>query len=754
MRELKQVVSVDSEKCVNCHMCILVCPSKFCNDATGNYVKINPNLCIACGNCIKACTHDARIGIDDFDDFLNYIKFNKDVVTIAAPAVAANFPDLYLNLNGWLKSLGVAAIFDVSFGAELTIKSYLEHLKENSPKAIIAQPCPAIVTYIELYRPELVKYLAPADSPMLHTIKMIKEYYPQYKHYKIAVLSPCYAKRREFDETGLGDFNLTYKSIDKYLRENNISLNSFPAVDYDNPPAERAVLFSTPGGLMRTAMREVPDIINVTRKIEGVEIIYHYLDKLNFNIEQGFAPLLIDCLNCEMGCNGGPGTLNQHKSPDEIEYLIEKRNQKMIELYKNKSKDVPDEKTIQDVVNSFWKRGLYNRFYDDLTGNNIIKTPSKREVEKIYEQMEKHDSRDILNCSACGYLSCEQMAKAIHNGLNKPENCHHFRFTLLMRVANIIQLELKTNFEKMMRSSETQLASIEELSASMQEFYKSLELIKNNISQQTDYVDDTIGSMKMISEGINSIVRNSEEISQKVIADSKSARESSQSVEKVISKVIDMNEQMNNIIREISLVETQTESIDKMLAEIKGVAKQTNLLALNAAIEAARAGVHGRGFAVVADEVKVLSDRSDALTKNITNIIMEIKQNIANAVASVTGGAKVAKEGQQLAAEASVSLKHILDSFADIQKMIDTIAKVSREQSEFANNIFENTKKLSSMAESINQEVTFKVTSLNEVLSVFGGIEKITYENNEVANKIRNAADHLAKEVDRFSEYH
>jgi len=58
------------------------------------------------------------------------------------------------------------------------------------------------------------------------------------------------------------------------------------------------------------------------------------------------------------------------------------------------------------------------------------------------------------------------------------------------------------------------------------------------------------------------------------------------------------------------------------------------------------------------------------------------------------------------------------------------------------------------MAESINQEVTFKVTSLNEVLSVFGGIEKITYENNEVANKIRNAADHLAKEVDRFSEYH
>jgi len=754
MRELKQVVSVDPEKCVNCHMCILVCPSKFCNDATGDHVKINPNLCIACGNCIKSCTHDARVGIDDFKSFMEYIKYNKDVVAIAAPAVAANFPEKYLNLNGWLKSIGVQAVFDVSFGAELTIKSYLEHVKENKPKAVIAQPCPAIVTYIEIYRPELLKYLAPADSPMLHTIKMIKEYYPQFRNHKVAVLSPCYAKRREFDETGYGDFNVTYKSIDKYLRENDISLNVYPEIDYDNPPAERAVLFSTPGGLMRTAMRELPDIVNVSRKIECVEIIYHYLDKLNKNIESGCAPLLIDCLNCEMGCNGGPGTLNQGKSFDEVEYLIEKRNQKMIELYKNRNKEIPDARTIQDEVNRFWKKSLYNRNYLILTDNYKIKEPTKRDIEKIYEQMEKHNKDDILNCSACGYLSCEQMAKAIYNGLNKPENCHHFRFTLLMRVSSIIQKELNTNFEKMMLSSETQLANIEELSASMQEFYKSLELIKNSIENQTDYIEDTNGAMKMINDGINTIARNSEDIANKVINDSNRARQSSQSVEKVISKVMDMNEQMNAIIKEITLVETQTEAIDKMLAEIKGVAKQTNLLALNAAIEAARAGVHGRGFAVVADEVKVLSDRTDALTKNITNIITEIKQNIANSVASVTNGAQVAKEGQRLAADASDSLKQILNSFSDIQKMVDSITKVSKEQSEFASNISENAKQLSSMADNINREVSFKVTSLNEVLNMFSGIEKITFENNDIANKIRKVADDLAHEVDRFSDYH
>lgn len=31
-----------------------------------------------------------------------------------------------------------------------------------------------------------------------------------------------------------------------------------------------------------------------------------------------------------------------------------------------------------------------------------------------------------INCSCCGYDTCEQMAKAIHNGFNYKENCIHF----------------------------------------------------------------------------------------------------------------------------------------------------------------------------------------------------------------------------------------------------------------------------------------------------------------------------------------
>ena len=207
------IFSFNADNCVECHRCISVCPVKFCNDASNEYVTVNPDLCIGCGNCIKECMHDARVYRDDYELFISDVKERKPIIAIVAPAIAANYPNQYLQFNGFLKSLGVEAIFDVSFGAELTAKSYIHHIKENKPKCVIAQPCPVIVDYIQIYRPELIQYLAPADSPMLHIAKMIKNHYPQYRNHKILAVSPCLAKKREFEETGIGDYNVTLAGL-------------------------------------------------------------------------------------------------------------------------------------------------------------------------------------------------------------------------------------------------------------------------------------------------------------------------------------------------------------------------------------------------------------------------------------------------------------------------------------------------------------------------------------------------------------
>jgi Na+-translocating ferredoxin:NAD+ oxidoreductase RNF subunit RnfB len=123
VKNLRPVIHVVEDKCVNCHRCIMVCPAKMCNDGSGNIVNHHCDLCIGCGECISACTHNARVGLDDFDTFMEDLKRGIGIIAIVAPASAASFEGKYLNVNGFLKSLGVQGVFDVSFGAELTGRS-------------------------------------------------------------------------------------------------------------------------------------------------------------------------------------------------------------------------------------------------------------------------------------------------------------------------------------------------------------------------------------------------------------------------------------------------------------------------------------------------------------------------------------------------------------------------------------------------------------------------------------------------------
>ncbi len=492
---LVPVISVDSKKCVNCHRCIVVCPSKFCNDGSSDHIRINHDLCIGCGACIKACKHGARKGIDDFDVFLDDLKSGQKIVAVVAPAAAANFKGRDLELNTWLKSIGVKAVFDVSFGAELTTKSYIEYIKANNPKLVIAQPCPALISYVEIYKPELLPYLSPADSPMAHTVRMVKEFYPEYKDYKFAAISPCYAKKREFAENHLGDYNVTMKSISEYFEQKRVDLSTYPKTSYDNSPAEKAVLYSTPGGLMRTAEGYLPGISKKIRKIEGQPTMTEYFEELSDSIQKGkeLPYQLIDCLNCERGCNDGAGTVNKDESLDEIEGFVEKRMKERQALLKTDKRN--GEKKFFRLVNEYWKPNIYNRTYVNRCSNfqMTIRYPSEIELKEIYAKMLKTKPEDFLNCGACGYDSCEEMAVALYNGINQYNHCYYYM--------------LKLNEIKQKNDNEL-YQSVQDLVVSTKE---GIESFSKNLDQLHSISENNTQSIKKITE-LNNELKDVDEI--------------------------------------------------------------------------------------------------------------------------------------------------------------------------------------------------------------------------------------------------
>lgn len=456
-KSLPMVIHVDKDKCVNCHACIAVCPVKTCNNGSGAYVNVHADSCIGCGRCLAACTHGARYSTDDFACFMEAVARREKIVAVVAPSVVSNLPEHYLRLNGWLKSLGVSAVFDVSFGAELCAKSYAAFIRRCSPQVVIAQPCPAIVTYIQVHHPELRQYLAPVDSPMVHTMKMVRAYFPQYSEHKIAVISPCPAKKREQVETGYGDYNITYFSIGKHLLSSGTDLNEYPEESYETPTPDTAVLFPQPRGLVKTLERWLPGVEERARTIEGQDAVYSYLAALPEMIRkhQATVPLLIDCLNCKSGCNCGPAALASRREIDAVEYYTEKRHR---DLREEKSKKIGNrDLTVERLLFDYWSETLYTRKYADLTGNSGVRRPSSGEQEAIFASMHKYSEQDQYNCCSCGYGTCHDMSVAIFNGLNRPENCHHY----LAKERDISQRELTGYRDHLERLVEARTADLQ-----------------------------------------------------------------------------------------------------------------------------------------------------------------------------------------------------------------------------------------------------------------------------------------------------
>jgi len=441
-RSLPPVVEVDAEKCVNCHACIAACPVKYCNDGSGDHVVIDPDTCIGCGQCIRACTHQARQYHDDFPAFLADLAAGVPMVAIVAPAAASGFPGQLPNLVGWLKRQGVKAVFDVSFGAELTVYSMLQLLRRGTvPPPLIASPCPALVTCIEIYHPELLPHLAPVASPMVHTMRMIRREFPQFAGCRIAVVSPCAAKKREFLLHGIGDYNLGFRSVQRHFDDSGDNLAVYPAGAFEGPPAERAVLFPTPGGLMATVLRHLPEMDGQIRRIEGRDLAYPYLKSLGEAIRTGHAPPLVDGLSCDYGCNAGPLTRFAEMTPDEAESWIARRKAEHIAAFRQaggKEAEKADA-ALEALLAQHWSDDLAAVTPENLAANNRTAIPGEERKWEIFGRMHKHGPKDCYNCTACGYNSCEGMAVAGVVAAGKPENCHFY----LAKASEMANLETR-----------------------------------------------------------------------------------------------------------------------------------------------------------------------------------------------------------------------------------------------------------------------------------------------------------------------
>ncbi len=344
-----------NEMCLDCGLCKITCKK------TNN---LSDDGCINCGQCIMTCPSGALKPKYDYKKVLNYIKdTDKIVIANIAPSVRVAIGDEFgyepgefieKQLVACLKEIGFDYVFDIAFGADVTVieeaKELYERLKDRKNLPQFSSCCPSWVKYVNNYQKDFIDNLSKCKSPIGIQGAIIKSYFAELndipKENIINVtFAPCVSKKSEIKKDGNHDtdYILTTTELIMMIKELTIDIHSIKEKEFDNllgKSSKNGLAFGVSGGVLNAVVRTLYYMLNKEnapldlikfKKINNIEIATVDLNKTtikvgkvygikNFDLikEQIKQLDFVEYMTCDNGCiNGGGQTLIPRNKFDE-----------------------------------------------------------------------------------------------------------------------------------------------------------------------------------------------------------------------------------------------------------------------------------------------------------------------------------------------------------------------------------------------------------------------------------------------------
>ena len=301
--EISPSIVRDNNKCILCRRCVAACAKTqgvcaigvqnrgFKSEIGSEFGKsLGEVACINCGQCIAACPTGALTEKDATKEVwaaLNDPK--KFVVFQPAPAVRVAIGEEFGmpigtrctgKLAAAMRRLGADRVFDVDFGADLTIMEegteLLQRIQNGGVLPMITSCSPGWIKFCEHFYPEFIPNLSTCKSPNQMQGAVTKTYFAEKngldpRDIFVVSVMPCTAKKFEIQRPEMGrdgyrdvDANLTTRELARMIRQAGIDFVHLPDEEFDDVLGEStgaAVIFGVTGGVMEAALRTVADIL-------------------------------------------------------------------------------------------------------------------------------------------------------------------------------------------------------------------------------------------------------------------------------------------------------------------------------------------------------------------------------------------------------------------------------------------------------------------------------------------------------------
>ena len=322
---------IDPDKCIRCGKCAKACSyhaiihlERPCQAACGmdaigsdeyGRAVINQDKCVSCGQCLVSCPFGAIADKGQIFQVIQSILKGDKVIAAVAPAFIGQFskrstPEKFITA---IRQLGFSRVVEVAIGADMCTIEEAKDFLEKVPAQqnyMATSCCPAWHSMIEKNFPGEMSKISMTLTPMVFTARMLKKEDPDCK---VVFVGPCAAKKLEAIREDIRsdvDFVLTFEELQGMFEARGIDFDTIE----DSAPLNEGTAagrgFAVAGGVAQAVtdlIRQTnPEVEVKTARAEGLRECKKLMQLAKAGKYNGY---LLEGMACPGGCVAGAGTM-------------------------------------------------------------------------------------------------------------------------------------------------------------------------------------------------------------------------------------------------------------------------------------------------------------------------------------------------------------------------------------------------------------------------------------------------------------